>query len=137
MNISPTECNGDDTENIMEVCSVHSNVSYESNMGECDIKIDDNNHKSYKFVIDKDNVVEISNEYPEVLIGWRVHVQDYGFGVVLDVVKRKMRSTRYKIEFDIPICLKGSPHKKSTYELLLHRSEKKKGLPFTAVKKVA
>ena len=135
MDISPTECNCDDNDNIMEVCSVHSNISFESNMGECDIKIDNNG--SYKFVIDKDNVIKISNEYPEVLIGWRVNVPQYGMGVILDVVKRKMRSTKYKIEFDVPICPKGTPKKKSTYELLLHRSDKKKGLPFTVIKKVA
>jgi hypothetical protein len=137
LNITPTECNGDD-ENyaMMEICSENSNISYESNMGDCELNIGKNDFKSIKFVIDSSNVIELSNNYPDVLIGWRIHIQNYGFGVVTDTVKRKMRSTKFRIAFDVPLLVPGSPYKKSNFDLLLHRSDKKKGLPFSVVKKV-
>jgi len=140
LNISPTECNGEEDENnIMEVCSVNSNVSCESNMGDCELNIDNNNnnnHKSIKFFIDSSNVIEVSNNYPDVLIGWKVHVQNYGIGVITDIIKRKMRTTKFRIEFDVPVIVPGSPYKKSNFDLILHRSDKKKGIPFSAIKKV-
>ena len=140
MNISPTECNGEEDENnIMEVCSVNSNVSCESNMGDCELNIDhnnNNNHKSIKFFIDSSNVIEISNNYPDVLIGWKVHVQNYGIGVITDIIKRKMRTTKFRIEFDVPVIVPGSPYKKSNFDLILYRSDKKMGIPFSAIKKV-
>lgn len=137
MNISPTECNNDDEDNIMEVCSEHSNISCESNMGDYQLNAAHNDYKSIKFVIDSSNVIELSNICPHLLIGWRIHVQNYGFGVITDMIKRKMRSTKFRVEFDVPVATPDSPYKKSTLDLLLYRSDKKKGLQFSAIKKVA
>jgi hypothetical protein len=68
-----------------------------------------------------DHIKIQSVKKPEVLIGWRIEVPEFGRGVVLDYEKKKFRSTKYRVLFDDA----------KERLLKLKRSEKKGKIPFT------
>jgi hypothetical protein len=68
-----------------------------------------------------DSILRISIQKPEVLIGWKIEVPQYGRGVILDFHKKRFRSTKYRVLFD----------NQKERLLKLKRSEKKGKIPFT------
>lgn len=68
-------------------------------------------------------ILQLSIQKPEVLIGWKIDVPQYGRGVILDFQKKKFRSTKYRVLFD----------NQQEKLLKLKRSQKKGKVPFTFI----
>ena len=72
------------------------------------------------------NTLGLAVKNTSVLVGWGVQISGYGKGRVIEIVKTKFRSTRFKILFDTG----------ETKVLKLKRSEDKGDVPFTLMQNV-
>ena len=78
--------------------------------------------------IDPDDhpVIQKSVTDPSILVGWRIHVDGYGPGIILSIKPKKFSTTRYVVQFD-----NGQIH-----ALALKRSRRKGKVPFQLIKRV-
>lgn len=75
--------------------------------------------------VSENETVKASARSPSVLVGWRVIVKGRGSGLVVEMVKRRFMTTRFKVDFDNGV----------TEVLALQRSLKKGSVPFILISK--